>query len=81
MFRVDCLFKLTINSPIDVPRFPNIDPFIGSFLKASTEDEMVKISKTTKVKDKTDLMDIIFGVGLKVFAVKTRDVSGWKCGN
>lgn len=46
------------NSPIDVPRFPNIEPFKGSFLKAaSTDDEMVKISKTTNVSDKIDFID------------------------
>jgi hypothetical protein len=42
-----------------VPRFPNIEPFIGSFLKASTDDEMVKMSKTANVIEMIDLMDNI----------------------
>lgn len=35
-------------------------PFSGSFLKPSTEDEMVKISKTTNVIDKIDFIDNMF---------------------
>lgn len=45
---------------MDVPRLPNIEPFIGSFLKAATEEEMVKISRTTNVSETIDLMENMF---------------------
>lgn len=59
--------KVSLRIPIKVPRFPNMEPFNGSFLKAaSTDDEMVKISKITNVRDKTDFIDNILNT-LDVF--------------
>lgn len=59
-----------IDLPIDVPRFPNIEPLRGSFLKASTDDEMVKINKTTNVMERIDLIDSIFIIFILVFLFK-----------
>lgn len=45
-------------------------PFKGSFLNPSTEDEIVKINKTTNVMDQViDLMDILVD-DLNKFLVK-----------
>lgn len=60
LFSVHQINKISLKIPVRVPRFPNIEPFNGSFLKAaSTDDEMVKISKITNVRDKTDFIDNI----------------------